>query len=141
MDSAPAYNDLLIESQTKIAKNLDSIFNHRDIQLNTIKKHRKSIVENAEKGIEISYQSEAFDGDSAYRDAAKKYYFFAAEFFDDDELDSSFYYLNNSEKLIEIDSSALERTLKNLDKYVELEEQLLNEQQKFAENHKLRLTE
>lgn len=132
-----AYNDMLIGPQIKMVAYLDSIVSNPNNTWEEISSYRKGLAANALKGKQISDSLNAFKENDSYRRAAAVYYEYNLDLFDENELDSLFLKLNQTGPIKTEDSINLENLKQRLQKYVEVETELLNEQKTFLEKFKI----
>lgn len=138
-ESAITYNDTLVQPQIEISENLNVIFSP-NVDYDDIQKHRELMVERAEKGLEVSRKLNDFKGNSTYKDAAVKYYSFVTTYFSSTlEIDSLLYYFNSTDRMEKISEERFEQVQSNFKHFQELENHLLDEQEKFAQEFKLNL--
>lgn len=136
--SALNYNDTLIEPQIRIAAGLDTIFNPQTT-IEAIKKQREKIVEYANDGLNQTIQAGDFKGEKNFKEAATKYYSFVNTYFSDDELDSLIYKINSPDRIGRLDSTRISILQKDLNNYLKIEQEILNQQQIFARKNDLKL--
>ncbi|MFA7447564.1 MAG: hypothetical protein WCY77_03935 [Weeksellaceae bacterium] len=137
--TAIGYNDSVIRPQIEISAYLDSIF-LANSSYNAIHSYREEMVKNAEEGLSKIRVLDDFKGNESYRESAQKYYSFVATYFSSTlEIDSILYQFNSPERLESVPQERIEQIRKNFQHFQELEENLLNEQQKFAEEFNLKL--
>lgn len=131
------YNDLLIGPQIEMVAYLDSIISVPDNTLKEISDYRKNLTVNALRGTQITDSLSSFKEDNAYRKAAAEYYKYSLELFDENDLDSLFLKLNQNTPIKSADSIQLEILKQKLQKYVDIETELLSEQMLFLERFKI----
>ena len=137
--TAIGYNDTVILSQIEISAALDSIF-RPDSSYEDIHSYREEMVKKAEEGLAKTRVLESYKGNESYRESAQKYYSFVATYFSSTlEIDSILYQFNSPERLESVPQERIEQVRKNFQHFQELEENLLNEQQKFAQAFNLKL--
>lgn len=138
--TALGYNDMLIGSQVRISELMDTIFNEKT-SLEKITELRKEIVNTANLGLSETLNSEAFEGNSEFKDQTVKYYSFVGSYFSDENLDSVFFLLNSDERIEKLDSGRLFIIQKDLNTLSKFEDELKEAQNKFSETHNLNLAD
>lgn len=126
------YNDAIILPQKDMVANLDSLINKTGNDMEAIEKFRNRLVEKANTGLHSSMNLKEFHGNTSFRDAGIDYFNYAIEFFGSTpDIDSMLYKLKSKEPFKAADSNRIEATRSALERFVELETILLDEQQKF----------
>ncbi len=137
--SAIQYNDTIIKPQLEIVAAMDSIFNP-EVSYTEIQKHRQQMVNSAEKGLEASQILEDFQGNKSFRNAAVEYFSYVENYFGGtEEMDSILYKFNSPERLESLPDGIYTSTQESFKKFLELENKLLSEQQKFAVEFNLKM--
>lgn len=134
------YNDTIINPQLEIITKLDSIYEGPEVSLGDIKKHREELLKDVEKGMKDVRDLKDFKGNTAFRDAAMKYFSHINFFYGKTKnIDSLIYYINSEERAQNMKQEDFDFMDKETAKYLELENNLLAEQKKFAEQFNMRL--
>src|SRR5690606_11492605 len=128
-DSAISYNDTIIEPQLNIITQIDSIYSDSEISVENIKKHRLELVSETEKAINEVRNLKDFKGNTSFRESAMKYFSHLNFLYNKTpNIDSLIYNLNSDERVINMSDKDYDFMEKELNKYLELENELLNEQ-------------
>ncbi len=138
-ETAIDYNDTIIKPQLEIVAQMDSIFNPT-ISYENIQKHRQQLVKIAEHGLEETQSLEAFQGNESFKDAAVNYFSYLKKYFGETPgMDSILYKFNSPERLETLSDGVYEQTKQSFNAFLELENKLLTEQQKFAVEFNLKM--
>lgn len=138
-DSAIDYNDSIIKPQLEIVSDLDSIFDPNSTYEN-IQLHRKHLVDTAEKGLDNTRALEDYQGNESFKNAAIQYYTYIKSYFGETPgIDSILYKFNSPERLESLPDGVYNQTKQGFQKFLELENKLLSEQQKFAVEFNLKM--
>src|SRR5690606_5563834 len=138
-DSAIDYNDSIIKPQLEIVTKLESIFDpestYEKMQL-----HRKKLVATAEKRLTNTQTLEDFQGNESFKNAAAQYFTYVKSYFGETPgIDSILYKFNSPERLESLPDGVYNQTKQGFQKFLELENTLLAEQQKFAVEFNLKM--
>lgn len=135
--SGTAYNDAIINPQKEIAQALSEIFT-KEADFASIEKSRNAMVESAKKGLNRVDSMQDFEGNTAFKDAAKEYYQYVNQYFSTTpNIDSILYNLNSPERMKEADSKIYDLVQSDLKYYLNLETNLLNKQQEFLKEFQI----
>lgn len=138
--TAVGYNDTIIEPQLEVVEKMDSIFSNPDISYSSIQKFRTEMVESAKKGLEESKKLDAFKGNDSFKNAAVTYFSFVQSYFSStDEIDSILYKFNSDSRIETLSDEQYDNAQTKFEQYLELEDNLLEEQQKFAKEFQVKL--
>lgn len=138
-ETAIDYNDTIIKPQLKIVEQMDSIFIPEN-DYPTIQKHRKKLVETAESGLEETQILSDFQGNETFKKSAVDYFTYVKTYFGETPgIDSILYKFNSPERLKSLSEGVYKDTQGHFNRFLELENNLLSEQQKFAVEFNLKL--
>ncbi len=133
------YNDTIIKPQLEIVERMDSIFNH-EITNENLQKHRQVLVKSADQGLSTSQTLEDFQGNESFKNAAVQYFSYVKSYFGDTPgIDSILYKFNSPERLESLSEGVYKQTQESFQNFLELENTLLAEQQKFAVEFNLKM--
>lgn len=134
------YNDTIINPQLEVITKLDYIYEGPDVSVEEIKKHREELLKNVENGMKEIKDLKDFKGNIAFKDAGMKYFFHVNNFYGKTKnIDSLIYYINSEERAQNMKQEDFDLMDKETEKYLELENNLLAEQKKFAQQFNMRL--
>ena len=138
-ETAIDYNDTIIKPQLKIVEQMDSIFLPEN-SYQTIQKHRKKLVEIAESGLEETQALTDFQGNESFKKTAIDYFTYVENYFGETPgIDSILYNFNSPKRLESLSEGVYKQTQDSFNQFLELENDLLTEQQKFAVEFNLKL--
>lgn len=134
------YNDTIINPQLEVITKLDYIYEGPEVSVEDIKKHREELLKDVEKGLKDVKELKDFKGNTAFKDAAMKYFSHVNYFYGKTKnIDSLIYYINSEERAENMKDEDFDFMDKETAKYLELENNLLTEQKKFAQQFNMRL--
>jgi len=135
-----SYNDKIIKPQLEVVSKLDSIFEDENVSVEKIKKHRLELVSIVEDAMTDVKNLEDYKGNNSFKESGMKYLAHLNLIYNKTaNIDSLIYNFNSVdriEKMSEKDYNFMEAELK---KYLELENNLLAEQKKFAQQFNMKL--
>lgn len=135
-----SYNDTIIKPQLEVVSKLDSIFQDENVSVEKIKKHRLELVSIVEDAMTNVKSLEDYKGNTSFKESGMKYLAHLNLIYNKTaNIDSLIYNFNSVdriEKMSEKDYNFMEAELK---KYLELENNLLDEQKKFAQQFNMKL--
>lgn len=138
-ETAIGYNDTIIIPQLKIVEQMDSIFIPENSYA-TIQKHRQKLVETAESGLEETQALSDYQGNESFKKTAIDYFTYVKNYFGETPgIDSILYKFNSPERLNSLSDGVYKQTQDSFNQFLELENNLLTEQQKFAVEFNLKL--
>jgi uncharacterized protein YlbG (UPF0298 family) len=138
--TAIGYNDTIIEPQLQIVGQLDSIFAGPEIKVEEIKKHREKIISISENALNKIRELEDFKGNNTFKNSAQKYFSFVNQYYKNTEnVDSILYKFNDENRIQSIDSLTFTTTQTKFNEYLNLENNLLEEQKDFAQKFNVKL--
>lgn len=138
-ETAIGYNDTIIKPQLKIVEQMDSIFIPENSYA-TIQKHRQKLVETAESGLEETQALTDYQGNESFKKTAIDYFTYVKNYFGETPgIDSILYKFNSPERLNSLSDGVYKQTQDSFNQFLELENNLLTEQQKFAVEFNLKL--
>lgn len=138
-ETAIGYNDTIIKPQLEIVASMDSIFNP-GITYEQIQKHRHKMVITAEKGLEETEILEDFQGNGSFKKSAVDYFKYVKTYFGETPgIDSILYKFNSPGRLEFLSEGVYKQTQESFKTFLELENSLLSEQQKFATQFNLKM--
>lgn len=139
-NTATGYNDTIIKPQLEAITKLDSIYAGPEVSVEKIKQHREELVSIVNKTITDIKKSEDFKGNKSFREAALKYFSHLNFVYNKTlNIDSLIYKSNSEERAQTMSEKDYNFMVKESQKYVELETQLLDEQKKFAKQFNIQL--
>lgn len=134
------YNDTIINPQLKVVSEMDSIFDSEAVTVEQIKKHRENMVSIASNALVKVKKLEPYKGNETYKNTAIKYFSFIENYFSKTQnIDSVIYKFNSDERIETLTDQEYEDAQNKFDEYIQLEEELLKEQEKFASDFKMQL--
>lgn len=137
--TALQYNDSIIKPQLEIVASMDSIFSP-GINYEQIQKHRLQMLKTAEKGLAETQVLEDFKGNESFKNAGVEYFSYILKYFGETPgMDSILYNFNTPERLGAISDGVYKQTQESFKKFLELENKLLSEQQRFASQFNLKM--
>lgn len=137
--TAISYNDSIIKSQLEIVTYMDSIFTP-EMSYEEIAEYRLKMVQSAEKGMNEIQNLEDFQGNESFRNAGAEYFSYVKSYFGETPgMDSILYNFNSPERLKLISDEIYTSTQESFKKFLELENKLLSQQQKFAVEFNLKM--
>lgn len=137
--TAISYNDSIIKPQLEIVAYMDSIFTP-EVSYKEIADFRQKMMQSAERGLEATKNLEDFQGNESFRDTAVEYFSYVKSYFGETpKMDSILYNFNSPERLELLSDEIYTSTQENFKKFLNLENELLNEQQKFAVEFNLKM--
>lgn len=137
--TAIEYNDAIIKPELEIVARMDSIF-QPEITYESLQKHRQELVKSAEQGLATSQALEDFQGNESFKNAAIQYYSYAQSYFGNTPgIDSILYKFNSPDRLEFLPEALFKQTQESFQNFLELENTLLAEQQKFAVEFNLKM--
>lgn len=137
--TAIGYNDTIIQPQLEIVHKLDSIFSP-NVSYEEIQQHRKDLIEISDDALMKIKKLEDYNGNSAFKQAAIKYFTFVSNYYlTTPNVDSLIYHFNSPERLENLSDEQLNKTQADFDHFLSLENELLDEQKKFAEETGMKL--
>lgn len=137
--TAIGYNDTIIKPQLELVTKLDSLFSP-NVTLDEIKDHRMDIVDIADNALTQIKKLEDYNGNTSFKMAAVKYFTYVSNYYlTTPNVDSLIYYFNSPERLGSLKEDQLTKTKADFDHFIQLENELLDEQKKFADETGLKL--
>jgi hypothetical protein len=137
--TAIGYNDTIIKPQLEIVNKLDSLFSP-NVTYEEIQKHRLDIIDIADNALTNIKKLEDYNGNSSFKMSAVKYFTYVSNYYlTTPNVDSLIYYFNSPERLETLKEDQLNKTKSDFDHFIQLENELLNEQKKFAEETGMKL--
>ncbi len=138
--TATSYNDIIIEPQLEVIEILDSIYAGSEVSVENIKKHREKLVLNTDKALGNIRNLKDYKGNTSFKEAAIKYFsHLSFHYKKTKNIDSLIYFFNSEERIGNMKEEDYNFMERELNKYLELEKTLLNEQKMFAEKFNMRL--
>lgn len=138
--TAIGYNDTIIKPQLEIVSEMDTIFASPETSVEVINKNREEMVQIAGKSLEEIKKLEGFKGNSAFKNSAVRYFSFVKNYFSATEnLDSIIYKFNSEKRIQSLSEAEYNETQQKFNEYLVLEQELLDEQQKFAKEFSIPL--
>ncbi len=138
-ETAIGYNDTIIKPQLEIVASMDSIFNP-EITYEQIQKHRSEMVGTAEKGLEKTEALQDFQGNKSFKKSAVDYFKYVKTYFGETPgIDSILFKFNSPDRLESLPEGVYKQTQDSFKQFLELENSLLTEQQKFAVQFNLKM--
>lgn len=135
-----SYNDTIIEPQLEVITKLDSIYANPEVSVQNIKKHRIELVKKINEAMDNIRNLGDFKGNTAFKEAAMKYFSHLNFLYGKtNNIDSLIYNINSPERAEKMKPEDFELMDRETQKYLDLEEALLAEQKKFAEQFNMRL--
>jgi len=139
-DSPISYNDTIIKPQLEVVEKLDSIYAGENISVENIKKHRLDLVSKVEKAMKEVRDLEDYKGNTSFKEAGMKYLAHLNLIYNKTQnIDNLIYNFNSEERIEKMSDKDYNFMEAELKKYLELENALLDEQKKFAEQFNMRL--
>lgn len=137
--TAIGYNDTIIKPQLEIVTKLDSLF-APNISYTDIEKHRLDVIDISDNALTNIKKLEDYNGNTQFKMAAVKYFTFVSNYYlTTPNIDSLIYYFNSPERLEGLSDDQLNKTKADFDHFLQLENDLLAEQMKFAEESGMKL--
>lgn len=134
------YNDTIINEQSKVVALIDSMYMSPETSISKIKDFREQLITTAENAYNISNDLEDYKGNTSFRNAAKNYFGYLVEFYTENpKIDTLIYMTNSEERLDMMNQVDFEYFEKEYVKYLELEDKVIQEQLKFAQEFNIRL--
>lgn len=134
------YNDTIINPQLEVITKLDYIYEGPEVSVEDIKKHREELLKDVEKGMTDIRNLKDFKGNTTFKNAAMKYFSHVNYFYGKTKnIDSLIYFINSEERAENMKEEDFDFMDKETAKYLELENNLLAEQKKFAQQFNMRL--
>ncbi len=138
-ETAIEYNDTIIKPQLEIVAQMDSIFNP-EITYENIQKHRQQLVKTAERGWQETQSLETYQGNESFKKSAVDYFKYVKTYFGETPgIDSILYKFNSPERLESLSDGVYNQTKQSFNEFLELENKLLAEQQRFAVEFNLKM--
>jgi hypothetical protein len=137
--TAIGYNDTIIKPQLEIVNKLDSLFSP-NVTYEEIQKHRLDIIDIADNALTNIKKLEDYNGNSSFKMSAVKYFTYVSNYYlTTPNVDSLIYYFNSPERLETLKEDQLNKTKSDFDHFIQLENELLDEQKKFSEETGMKL--
>lgn len=138
-ENATQYNDSIIKPQLEIVAYMDSIFSP-ETNYEEIVEYRQKMVNSADRGLESIGRLGDFRGNESFRNAGEEYYSYVRNYFGTTEgMDSLMFKFNSPEGIETLSEEAYLETQESFKKFLELENNLLSEQQRFAVEFNLKM--
>lgn len=138
-ENATQYNDSIIKPQLEIVAYMDSIFSP-ETSYEEIVEYRQKMLKSADKGLEAIGRLGDFRGNESFRNAGEEYYSYVRNYFGTTEgIDSIMYKFNSPERIETLSEEDYLETQESFKKFLELENNLLSEQQRFAVEFNLKM--
>lgn len=139
-ESPISYNDTIIKPQLEVVEKLDSIYAGEETSIETIKKHRLELVIKVEEAMADVKDLKDFKGNTAFKEAGLKYLAHLNLIYNKTQnIDSLIYQFNSDERVEQMSDKDYNFMEAELNKYLELENALLDEQKKFAQQFNMKL--
>lgn len=137
--TAIGYNDTIIQPQLEIVDKLDSLFSPQ-VSLQDIERHRSELIDISDNALTKIKKLEDYNGNSSFKMAAIKYFTFVSNYYlTTPNIDSLIYNFNSPERLENLTDEQLNKTKSDFEHFLNLENELLDEQKKFAEETGMKL--
>lgn len=135
-----SYNDTIIKPQLQVITKLDSIYAGPEVSVENIKKHREELLKDVEDAMNEIRELKDFKGNTAFKEASMKYFSHVNFLYGKTKnIDSLIYNINSEERTANMKAGDFEFMDRETQKYLELENALLEEQKKFAQQFNMRL--
>lgn len=132
--TAIGYNDAIIKPQLQIVSEMDTVFAGPETSVEAIRKNRNEMVDIAKEALQNIRKLQSFKGNTSFKNSAVAYFSFIENYFSGTEgLDSIIYKFNSPERIQSLTEDQYNETRQEFNNYLTLEEKLLAEQKKFAE--------
>lgn len=137
--TAIGYNDTIIKPQLEVVALLDSMFT-KEVSYPNIQKYRESLIGVSDRALTQIKKLEDYKGNTSFRMAGIKYFTFVSNYFlTTPNVDSLIYNSNSPERFETIPEDVFKKLQADFNHFLVLEKELLDEQQKFANEFQINL--
>jgi hypothetical protein len=141
-DSAVEYNDYIVERQTNLMRNVLEFGNMNGAEMDTAETHLRRYARQAKEMIVEIKGMPAYNGDSAFRDAALKSFHFYLDIFEKDYLDVLAIHKKGRERITAGDVAEANRILEKIGNEEKAHDAAFRKaQENFAEKNHIKLTD
>lgn len=139
-ENSVSYNDTIIKPQLEVITKLDSIYAGPEVSIENIRKHREELVADINSAMKEIRNLKDFKGNTSFREAAMKYFSHLNFLYEKtNNIDSLIYKFNSQQRVDNMNEKDYDFMQRELNKYLELENTLLDEQKKFAQQFNMKL--